>query len=160
MQLIMFSKMLGKLSVADAAKTIKSLGFQGVDLTVRPGGHLLPENVRRDLPVAVQAIHAAGLEMPMLTTGVVDASAPYSEDIFATAASCGAKYLKLGYWRYQKFGTLRAEMDTCRRALAGIAKLAAKHEVVAGLHIHSNSFLSEGKSSALDLHTTEQIVEQ
>jgi L-ribulose-5-phosphate 3-epimerase len=56
MDLVMFSKMLGEFSVVEAARRIKRLGFAGVDLTVRPGGHVAPERVAKDLPEAVKAI--------------------------------------------------------------------------------------------------------
>ncbi|MDZ7723632.1 MAG: hypothetical protein U5R06_12725 [candidate division KSB1 bacterium] len=50
------------------ARTIAEIGFDGVDLTVRPGGHVLPENVTQDLPRAVKAIEKTGLKVPMMTT--------------------------------------------------------------------------------------------
>ena len=42
MTFAMFSKMLGELPVAEVARRMKGLGFAGVDLTVRPGGHVEP----------------------------------------------------------------------------------------------------------------------
>jgi hypothetical protein len=32
------------------AKAATEIGFDGVDLTVRPKGHVLPDNVEKDLP--------------------------------------------------------------------------------------------------------------
>ncbi|MBM4049349.1 MAG: sugar phosphate isomerase/epimerase [Planctomycetes bacterium] len=138
----MFSKMLGAMSVAKAGETIKGLGFDGVDLTVRPQGHVLPENVRRDLPEAVKTLKGIGLSVPMLTTAVTDASEPHAEDVFATAAQCGVKRLKLGYWRYDGFGKLHEQMNVVRKLLVGLERLALKHGVVAGIHTHSGPFMS------------------
>ena len=50
MQLVMFSKHLAPLSIERAADVIRELGFDGVDLTVRPAGHVLPEDVTAGLP--------------------------------------------------------------------------------------------------------------
>ena len=48
MQLVMFSKHLGALSIPEAGQAIKGLGFDGVDLTVRPGGHVEPIGPKAD----------------------------------------------------------------------------------------------------------------
>ena len=77
--LVMFSKMLGEFPVAEAARRIKGLGFEGVDLTVRPGGHVLPERVATDLPEAVKAIRGEGLSVPMITTAITRAGDPHAE---------------------------------------------------------------------------------
>ncbi len=50
MNFVMFSKMLGDLTVVEAARRIKALGFDGVDLTVRPGGMFSPIGWRRTCP--------------------------------------------------------------------------------------------------------------
>jgi hypothetical protein len=48
----MFSKILkniGNLSVDEAGDLIAEIGFDDVDLTVRPGGHVLPEEAEKRL---------------------------------------------------------------------------------------------------------------
>ena len=70
MPLVMFSKMLQEFTVAEAARRIKGLGFDGVDLTVRPKGHVEPENVGMALPEAVKAIRDQGLTVPMISTAI------------------------------------------------------------------------------------------
>lgn len=138
----MFSKMLQQLSIADAGEAMAKMGFDGVDLTVREKGHVLPENVVADLPAAVETLRDKGLVVGMLTTGVTSADQPYSEETFATAAECGVKYLKLGYWTYEGFGTLRDSMAKVRADLEGLEALALKHGVNATIHTHSGNFLT------------------
>ena len=46
------------------------MGFDGVDLSVRPEGHVLPEKVERDLPKAVEAIRKVGFSPFIMTTAV------------------------------------------------------------------------------------------
>ncbi|MGV3724342.1 MAG: sugar phosphate isomerase/epimerase family protein [Actinomycetota bacterium] len=142
MQLVMFSKHLGPLSVPEAGKTIKSLGFDGVDLTVRPAGHVLPEDVKKALPWAVSQLKEIGLTVPMITTGIVDATDRHAADIMATAAEQGIGSLKLGYWLYRPFGTLGAQLEAARKAMDGIEGLARKHDIRASIHIHSGNYLS------------------
>jgi len=142
MQWVMFSKHLAPYAVPEMGKVVRGLGFDGVDLTVRPGGHVLPEQVREALPAAVAALREEGLSVPMITTGVVDAEEPHAGAIFATAAACGITRLKLGYWSYPRFGTMAALIEECRRKMDGIEALAKRHGVRACIHIHSGNTVS------------------
>lgn len=142
MLLVMFSKHLGELSVAEAGRRVKELGFAGVDLTVRPGGHVRPEQVAEALPRAVHELAVQGLRVPMITTALTSAADPHAEAILAAAAGQGIRELKLGYWRYTAFGTLRAQLDAARKDLDGLEALARRHGVRVSVHSHSGPYLS------------------
>ena len=85
-----FSKHLQWLDYKEMAKFVKEAGFDGVDLTVRPGGHVLPENVERDLPLAVEAFKNADLEIETITTAIEDYHQKYTELILKTSSHHGA----------------------------------------------------------------------
>ena len=142
MQIIMFSKMLGSLLVDQAGDAIAEMGFDGVDLTVRAGGHVLPENVEGDLPKAVEILQSKQLSVPMITTGIVDATEPYAEATLRTASECGIQYLKLGYWQYRGFGHIKAQIREVREKIEGLQALAQKYDVCLGLHVHSGNFMT------------------
>ncbi|MGQ9553224.1 MAG: sugar phosphate isomerase/epimerase family protein [Anaerolineae bacterium] len=142
MKLVMFSKHLAPLSIEQAVKTAGELGFEGLDLTVRPGGHIEPEQALEALPAAVKMVRDLGYDIPMITTAITNASAPYSEDIFRAAGEAGVRDLKLGYWTYAGFGNMRRQVEAVKEALDGIAALAEKYEVRANLHIHSGDFIT------------------
>ena len=146
MQLVMFSKMLknvANLSLEKTGDLIADLGFEGVDLTVRPEGHVLPEEAARRLPEAVDVLRSKGLTVPMVTTSITDAGEKYAEHIFKTASECGVKFIKLGYWRYEGFGSINGQIERVRDAsLNGIYRLSRKYSVTAGVHIHSGDFLT------------------
>jgi len=141
-QFIMFSKMLQQLSIAEAGDAIARMGFDGVDLTVRDKGHVLPENVAAELPPAVELLHSKGLVVGMLTTQVTSAADPYAGDIFHTAAECGVTRLKLGYWLYNGFGTVKESIAKVRADLRGLEALALEHGVTACIHTHSGNFVT------------------
>src|SRR5690606_12641509 len=95
-----FSKVLQWLDYSEMADAAAEAGYEGIDLTVRPGGHVLPENVERDLPQAVKAIRKAGLGIPMITTSITSATDPLSERILKTAGGLGVRYYRMGWYRY------------------------------------------------------------
>jgi len=104
---VMFSKVLQPLgSMEKTADVIADLGFDGVDLTVREKGHIEPQDAAKMLPEAVKIFEKRNLKIGMITTNITDISSPCAEEIIKTAADCGIKYLKLGYWRYDGFGTI------------------------------------------------------
>ncbi|MGQ9555152.1 MAG: sugar phosphate isomerase/epimerase family protein [Anaerolineae bacterium] len=142
MQFIMFSKHLAPLSIEEAACRAGEVGFQGLDLTVRQGGHIQPEEVRAHLAPAVAAVRKLGLDIPMITTNITSADEAFAAETFAAAAECGIRQLKLGYWHYRGFGQVRAQLDEVRASLDGIAKLAEGSGVTANIHIHSEAFMS------------------
>lgn len=142
MQLVMFSKCLQTLSLPEVAAALVELGLDGVDLTVRPGGHIEPEEVEFKLPEAVDIFADQGLAIGMLTTSVCDAREPYAEAIFATAADCGIEALKLGYYTTRGFGSFWSDFARTMVHLDGIESLAEEYGVSANIHVHSGGFVS------------------
>ncbi len=141
-QWLMFSKHLQELDFAALGEVVAKMGFDGVDLTVREGGHIEPAVAPQKLPEAVRTLQQAGLTVPMITTNFTDANQPHANTVFAVAADCGVRFVKLGYWRYRSFGSLRPLVDTARQQLAGIAELAERYNLCAVVHAHSGDFLT------------------
>ena len=141
-QWLMFSKHLQDLDFERLGEEVSKMGFDGVDLTVRKGGHIEPENAKVRLPAAKEALKKFNLSLPMITTNFTDASEPFAAEVFSVAADCGVKFIKLGYWRYREFGSLEHLIDVSRKSLEGIAKLAERNNVCAVVHTHSDNFLT------------------
>ncbi len=139
MQLVMFTKHLQEFSVAETARRVKALGFDGLDLTVRPGGHVVPERVGADLAKAVADAHGEGLTIPLISTAITSAATPHAEATLAAAAHDDIRKIKLGYWNIPKGGTLRAAIDQARRDLDGLEKLAETYHVTLCVHNHSGA---------------------
>lgn len=106
-----FSKPLQWLGYDDLAAVLAEAGAEGIDLSVRPGGHVLPENVENDLPKAVEAARKHGISVEMIVTGITAAGEKYTESILKTASSLGIKFYRMGYVNYDEqtgiWGTLQ-----------------------------------------------------
>jgi L-ribulose-5-phosphate 3-epimerase len=68
-----FSKHLQFLNYKDMAEAAKEIGFDGIDLTVRPKGHVLPERIEDDLPLALEAMEKVGFSPLLMATAVESA---------------------------------------------------------------------------------------
>ena len=133
-----FSKHLPDLNWSDLAAATIDMGFDGIDLTVRAKGHVLPERVAEDLPRAVDAIRAKGTTVGMITTELTSASHPAANAIFAAAGKAGIKLAKVGYWKYA-LKDVRAEAAAMGQDLGGLAALAKSHGVAIGIHNHQGN---------------------
>lgn len=125
-----FSKHLQHLDYAEMADTAARLGFDGVDLSVRPGGHVEPGRVEVDLPKAVGAVHAAGLTVPLMTTAVTDAGDPHTERLLRTASDLGITRYRLGYLDYDRDKSIEDTLAAHREKLKGLEALNVRY----GLH--------------------------
>jgi L-ribulose-5-phosphate 3-epimerase len=135
--LCFFSKAAPQLSWSDLAKAAKQAGFGGIDLTVRTEGHVLPERVTTDLPKAVAAIRAEGLEVPMISTELLSADHPTARPILETAGKLSIGYIKAGYYRFKLVNVLE-EFREAGRQFPGLVELAGKNGVQVGYHNHPN----------------------
>lgn len=139
--LCFFSKHLAELDYTPLAKTLRELGFPGVDLTVRPQGHVLPERVADDLPKAIGILREHGLEVPMITTGLVAASDPPAAATLSTAGKLKVPYFKPGYYRYTDLKRVEQRVRDTRDQFRGLVELARQHGVQAGFHNHSGNYV-------------------
>jgi sugar phosphate isomerase/epimerase len=143
--LCLFSKHAAKLNYAELGKFAREANYDGIDLTVRPGGHVLPERVADDLPKAAAAIASAGAKLPMITTGLTDPRTPESIATLRTAGTLKIPYWKVGYYRYtsKPDGSidLNGKMAEVQSALKGFTELSRLHGVTAGFHNHSGNYV-------------------
>src|SRR5579884_141899 len=146
----LFSKPLSFVPAAELGRAANELGFPSIDLAVRPGGHVEPDRVRVDLPAAVKAIRAAGVEVSMLTTGIVDASTPHAEDVIATMTSLGISRYRFGGFRWSGKNSFEQQIEAFRPKVAGLAELNRRYRATATYPTHSGVGLVG--ASIWDLH--------
>lgn len=132
-----FSKHLHWLNYTDMANLAAQMGFDGVDLTVRPDGHVLPENVAVDLPRAVAAVEKAGLKVYSIVTNIKQADEKYAGDILKTASALGIKYYRTAWFNYNKAITIPENLKVITRQLAGLAVLNKQYHIHGAYQNHS-----------------------
>ncbi len=121
-----FSKHLQFLNYQDMAEAAAEMGFDGVDLTVRPKGHVLPERVGEDLPRAIAAMKKASLSPLMMTTAVEDAESGVDRKVLETAASEGMQYYRMNWYNYIKGLRIPESVAVFRQKLKALGKLNAE----------------------------------
>lgn len=135
--LCVFSKHLQFLDYKALAKSCRELGLDGADLTVRPGGHVDPEHVAKELPEAVDAMRAEGLDVPMITTPFKSGGDPHLREVLETAKRCGVPYFRIGYHQYDEKKSVLEQIGAFTEEVRSLAGTAAELGLTAGYHNHS-----------------------
>lgn len=138
-KICIFSKHLQWLDYEQMAKTAREIGFEGIDLTVRPGGHVLPERVREDLPRAVHTARAEGLHVPTITTAITNSSDKLTESILATASQAGVRYYRMGYYRYDDSKTIHQTLNEARTKLRDLVEMNKHYNIVGTYQNHAGA---------------------
>ena len=139
----LFSKHLPKVHYSELGGVLKDLGFDGCDLTVRPGGHVEPALAAADLYRAIEAIRAEGLDVPMITTAFVTVLDRTMSNVLAIAGRMKVPYFKLGYWPYRPADNIDVRIAEVRRDVAGLVAMGRAYGMAAGFHNHSGNYVGE-----------------
>jgi sugar phosphate isomerase/epimerase len=150
LKVTVFSKHLQFVEGEELAKTAAEIGFDGIDITARKGGHVEPAAVAKDLPALVKTIRANGLEVPMITTDIADAETPFTEDLLKAAGALGIRYYRFGAFKWDPKQSYSAQIEAFRPRLAKLAALNARYQMCAIYHTHSGAGLVG--ASIWDLH--------
>lgn len=136
----LFSKHLQFLDYKDMAAAAKALGFDGLDLTVRPKGHVLPERVKEDLPKAVDAVKAEGLQAKMMATKINQVS-ELAKSVLETAADLGIKYYRMEYYRYPEHISMPQAFDTFKAQAWELAQMNKQLGLQASYQNHAGTMV-------------------
>lgn len=117
---------------------LAAAGCDGVQWTVRPGGHVEPARAKEDLPRLVRIAAARGLKCRTICTAIADPAAPEAEELLRVAADCGVEMFRPAYLLYDEpRESPRESLERFRRAFAGFAALGARTGVKATYQNHS-----------------------
>jgi len=132
-----FSKHLQFMTYDALAKATRDLGVDGVDLTVRKGGHVEPAKLETDFPRAVEAVRAAGSEVYMISTTLFSGDDPEARPIMAMAQKLGIPYVRIGGQMYSRDKNPAEELPAFTEQLRSLAALAEEYGLTLGYHNHS-----------------------
>jgi sugar phosphate isomerase/epimerase len=136
--LAIVSRHLEWTGLQEGAEVAAEAGFRAVAWTCRPRAHILPENVERELPRAVEIARETGLATPMLITAINDVGAPRAEAILETMRQVGITLYRAPNYRYDLAKPLAPQFEAFKPRLAALAELNAKYGATAMFHTHSS----------------------
>jgi sugar phosphate isomerase/epimerase len=136
-KIVAFSKHLHFLEYPELAAVLKDTGFDGADLTVRPDGHVLPENVERDLPKVVKTLSDHNLEVVMMSTAIRSVKEPHTEKILKTAGQLKIPFYRLNWLKYDPALSIKQNLQEFRQQLEQLAEMNEKYNIKAAYQNHA-----------------------
>ncbi len=153
MQIVLNSKFFPSIGVRALAEKAQELGFDGIDVNVRPGHPVNLGNVETALSKAVTVWKAHGLVCPLATSPVtlVDPDASEVEPLYAGCAAAGVPRVKIGFFPFKPGEDYWALVDAARRVLEGFARVGEKHGVQTVYQVHSGPVLGSNCAGLMHL---------
>src|SRR4051794_5304094 len=107
-----FVKPWKQMSVVEVGEHVRKLGFQWIELPVRPGFACTPENIEQDLPKTVKTLAELGVNVLNVTVAL-----PLDDErLYAACAAADIRMNrvifsrgKLGYWEAE--ANARRQLD-------------------------------------------------
>jgi sugar phosphate isomerase/epimerase len=120
--------MVPEVEYPDLGHVLSGMGFDGCDLSVEPGGTVLPEQTPVDLVRAIEIFNGSGIEMPVITTAFLSIGEAWARNVIAIAARSGVTFFRTGYSR--RVGVSMADR---KNEVTGLAFYARAASIILGL---------------------------
>ncbi len=146
-----FSKCLQFLDYDELGEAVAKAGFNSIDLTVRKGGYVEPDNVAKELPKVIKILKRSGINVPMIVTDIKDGNDKFAADVLSVAADLGIQYYRMGYFLYNQDLDIFTDLDNKKFQLESILKLNRKYNLKTGYQNHSGPWGMIG-GAIWDLH--------
>lgn len=119
-EICVFNKPIQHLNYRDQAEVVAELGFDGIEGTVRKGGHVTPERVTGDLPKQIEALKSHGLSMTIMTTDVNEIESEIHQSVITTAAQLGIKRFRMGGIKYDPTTPIPAQLESIKKTFSDL----------------------------------------
>ena len=94
------SRLLPEVDYSQLGTFLSGFGFDGCDLSVEPGGTVLPEQSPVDLVRAIEVVSGEGFEVPVITTSFFSILEPWARNVLGLSGRSGVTYFRTGYSRF------------------------------------------------------------
>jgi len=136
--ILFFEKPVQKLSYEEIGDRLAAMGVQGIEATIRKGGHILPEDAAKEIPTMLKALNKAGLDRNIAATDVLDADRKTSE-FLKVLKEHGITEYRMGYYRYDKRSSPMDQVDGFRERMLKLADLNEQLGMQGLYQIHSGA---------------------
>ncbi|MBN9189726.1 sugar phosphate isomerase/epimerase [Microbacterium sp.] len=134
-----FTKPWREPHIGALGELVADMGFDAVELPVRPGYQVTPEHVTTALPAAVRELARAGIAVASVASGTDEAT-------FAACAEAGVPFIRImvpiGPDGYTATGA------AIRQTLADLSERAERHGVRVAIQPHYDDYISDSSELA------------
>jgi len=134
-----FTKCLQFLNFDEIGEVLSRLGFDGADITLRPGGQIEPVDAKTALPLAVKTLQKSNIAIPMVVTSITGVAEPLAVSTLQALADSGIRYYRTGWLKYDESKTIQQNLDTHKKTIEKLAELNEKLGIHGDYQNHSGA---------------------
>ncbi len=139
MDVHIFSKHLQFLDYTTVGEMAATMGFSGVDLTVRPEGHVSPQFVNTDLPKAIIAIMRGGSSCKMITTNIESVDNYLDVNILEAASKLSVKYYRTNWYKFNSGVPMPNDLFKYQKEIKALGDLNKKLGMIGCYQNHAGT---------------------
>jgi sugar phosphate isomerase/epimerase len=147
MRNVLFTKLFEARPIDEIGQAANELGFDGIDLLIRSGFSVVPDDAATQIPQAVEKLKQHGQSVPMATTDLTDPQAFPAEQVLQACADAGIGLIRLGYWKYDGSTPYEQVREAARKQLDQLTTLAEKANVTLAIQLHGGTIHASGAST-------------
>jgi sugar phosphate isomerase/epimerase len=129
----LYSQVLIEIGYLDLPMVVAGLGFDGVDLSVQPGGHVPPSKAPNFLMPALEACTGIGLDVPMITTALTSFDID-AQQVLGLASFIRVPYFRPGHWNFSGPLAIQMQLPMVQQQVLALAQLARAAGIEMGIH--------------------------
>jgi L-ribulose-5-phosphate 3-epimerase len=132
--LIAFSQNLSQIEYPELGDIVKQMGFEGVDLTVRPGGHIEPRLANVDLVRAFEVMDGNGLLVPVITTAITTPMDRTAVPVIALSGMSKVPLFRPGDWPYGAANNIMNRLGEVQREFFGLVNVGRQYKIAGAFY--------------------------
>jgi sugar phosphate isomerase/epimerase len=122
-----------KVGYEEMAGMIKMLGFDGVELMVQPGGHIVPEHADLHLERAIEAMNGSGVDVYAVSTSANSPNDASLRIAIEWSGQMGVPTLRPGDWKFTA-AEPEARLLEVQREISMLASMARQTGTTIAIH--------------------------
>ena len=117
----------------------RDLGWDGVEIPVRKGGTIEPEQVEEKLPDLADALKKASVEFSIIATDIAEAGDRLARRVLKTARQLGIRVYRIKHLRYDLKQPIAPQVDRFGHGLRELAELNKELGIQGAVQNHSGA---------------------
>ncbi len=153
-----FEKVFEGLSYEELADAIHKIGAEGVEATIRPGGHIAPEVAEDEVPKMAEALAKHDKKILIAATGIKQADAS-SEKQLRILKQAGVTHYRMSHYHYDLAKPILPQLRDYTHMARGLAALNQEIGIQGLYQNHSGENSRRGYLGALGLDAAMMLAE-
>ena len=134
-----FEKVFEGLSYSELAQALAEIGADGVEATIRPGGHIEPKVAQAEVPKMQAALKAKGQRIVIAATHIRSVDEPTTRPLLETLVQNRVTHYRMGHYHYDLAKPLMPQLKQFAKQVAELAELNKELGIQGLYQNHSGS---------------------